>query len=104
MNPAGRAVGRAGPSRDHVMGLRRAQVDGCIPFPFFDRFRHCLQEVRGYDLWAGDEPWRARMRAWCAACQERPSVQATSQSAEFYVNHYLNVGGYAGARGKSTMA
>ena len=76
----------------------------CIAYPFFDRFRYTLPEVRGYDLWAGDEPWRVRMRAWYAACQERPSVAATSQSGDFYVHHYLDLGGYAGARGKSTMA
>ena len=76
----------------------------CIAFPFFDRFRHTLLEARGYDLWEGDEPWRARMRAWYAACLERPAVQATSMPADFYLEHYLHVANYAGARGKSTMA
>lgn len=56
-------------------------------YPWFERFP-VLTHYRGFELPLTCD----RIQPWLAAMRERPSVQATAQSAEFHIQHYA---GYA---------
>jgi hypothetical protein len=47
-----------------------------------------MRSYRAYDMFAGDEAWRARVAAWFAACGARDSAVSTSMPAEFFIDAY----------------